>query len=249
MAATVGPGARVRASCLTDRVGDAGTGEFEYSNLSGRPPGRFIGAAGLVFRGIRRVQRQVEPYAREWGQHNRAALSASGPLWVALGDSMAQGIGASVPWRGWVGQLALSIPQYRLVNLSISGGLVADVLDRQLPAMEALGVVPDLVTCLIGSNDLMNPRHRPGTGDRMYELLARLPVGTVVGNQPGTFDAALEVNALIDDAVARRGLVLAELRDPRTRHWRGKLSADRFHPNDRGYAGIAAVFAEALDRR
>lgn len=241
-------------------MGDTGTDEFEYSNLSGRPPGRFINAAGLVFRGIRKVQGQVEPYAREWEQHNRAALAASGPLWVALGDSMAQGIGASVPWRGWVGQLALSIPQYRLVNLSISGGLVADVLERQLPALEAFGAqrptggtrirtAPDLVTCLVGSNDLMNPRHRAGAGERMAELLERLPVGTVVGNQPGTFDAALEVNALIDDAVARRGLVLAELRDPRTRHWRGKLSPDRFHPNDRGYAGIAEVFAEALARR
>lgn len=228
---------------------DDTAGGFEYSNLTGRPPGRWIGAAGLVFRGIRTVQGQVEPYAREWEQHNRSAMAGTGPLWVALGDSMAQGIGASVPWRGWVGQLALEIPGYRLVNLSLSGARVADVLERQLPALEALPGPADLVTCLIGSNDLMNPRHRAGAAVAMAELLERLPAGAVVGNQPGTFDAALEVNALIDDAVARRGLVLADLRDPRTRHWRGKLSADRFHPNDRGYAGIAAVFGEALARR
>ena len=230
-------------------MGDTDDGAFDYSNLLGRPPGRVVSAAGLVFRGIRTVQGQVEPYAREWGQHNRAALARSGPLWVALGDSMAQGIGASVPWRGWVGQLALQIPQYRLVNLSLSGSRVVDVLDRQIPALDTNPGTPDLVTCLIGSNDLMNPRHRTGAAAAMAELLERLPVGTVVGNQPGTFDAALEVNALIDDAVARRGLVLADLRDPRTRHWRGKLSADRFHPNDRGYAGIAEVFGEALARR
>ena len=36
----------------------------------------------------------------------RAALAADGPLWVAVGDSMSQGIGASAPDRGWVGQLA-----------------------------------------------------------------------------------------------------------------------------------------------
>ncbi|RZT83869.1 lysophospholipase L1-like esterase [Pseudonocardia sediminis] len=230
-------------------MGDRGTDGFEYSNLTGRPPGRIISAAGRVFRGIRKVQAQVEPYAHEWEQHNRAALARSGPLWVALGDSMAQGIGASVPWRGWVGQLALEIPQYRLVNLSLSGGRVVDVLRTQLPALEALPAPPDLVTCLIGSNDLMNPKHRANAASGMAEMLERLPVGTVVGNQPGTFDAALEINALIDDAVARRGLVLADLRDPRTRHWRGKLSPDRFHPNDRGYAGIAAVFSEALARR
>ena len=115
--------------------------------------------------------------------------------------------------------------------------------------MDALPEPPVLVTCLIGSNDLMNPKHRDGVGDRYAKLVDLLPPGTVIGNQPGTFEAALEVNDIIDEAVGRRGLVLAELRDPRTRHWRGKLSPDHFHPNDRGYAGIADVFAEALTRR
>lgn len=224
-------------------------GEFDYSNLSGRPPGRVITLAGRVLPGVRRVQAQVEPYARAWEERNREALASTGPIWVALGDSMAQGIGASAPERGWVGQLARDLPDHRLVSLSLSGGTVEDVLDLQLPAMDALPEVPDLVTCLIGSNDLMNPKHRDGVGERYAKLVDRLPPGTVIGNQPGTFDAALEVNDLIDEAVLRRGLVLAELRDPRTRHWRGKLSPDHFHPNDRGYAGIAAVFAEALTRR
>lgn len=223
--------------------------EFGYSNLSGRPPGRLISLAGRFLPGIRRVQAQVEPYARAWEERNREALASAGPLWVALGDSMAQGIGASAPEQSWVGQLARHLPEYRLVNLSISGGRVEDVLDRQLPAMDALDETPSLVTCLIGSNDLMNPKHRDGVGDRYAKLVDLLPPGTVIGNQPGTFEAALEVNDLIDDAVLNRGLVLAELRDPRTRHWRGKLSPDHFHPNDRGYAGIADVFAEALPRR
>jgi lysophospholipase L1-like esterase len=223
--------------------------EFAYSNLTGRPPGRLITLAGRFLRGVRRVQDQVEPYARAWEEHNREALEGTGPLWVALGDSMAQGIGASAPEQGWVGQLARHLPEYRLVNLSMSGGRVEDVLDRQLPAMDALPEPPALVTCLIGSNDLMNPKHRDGVGDRYTKLVDLLPPGTVIGNQPGTFEAALEVNDIIDEAVGRRGLVLAELRDPRTRHWSGKLSPDHFHPNDRGYAGIADVFADALTRR
>jgi len=237
-------GAHRRDRCLT-----GGVSEFAYSILTGRPPGRLITMAGRLLPGIRRVQAQVEPYARAWEERNRAAMASAGPLWVALGDSMAQGIGASAPEQGWVGQLARHLPDHRLVNLSLSGGRVEDVLDRQLPAMDALPEVPDLVTCLVGANDLMNPKHREGVGGRYSKLVDRLPPGTVIGNQPGTFDAALEVNDLIDDAVLRRGLVLADLRDPRTRHWSGKLSPDHFHPNDRGYAGIAAVFAEALPRR
>ncbi len=227
---------------------DGVTTGFEYSNLSGRPPGPFVSLASRLLPGVRAVQAQIGPFARAWQRDNIAALAADGPLWVALGDSMTQGIGATAHDRGWVGQLAARMPGWRVVNLAISGGRTRDVLDRELPALERLGVTPDLVTVLVGSNDLFNPRYRPQLAADTAELLARLPAGTVVGNQPGTFDAALELNARIDRAVEERGLVLAELRDPRTRHWRGKLAADRFHPNERGYAGMAAIFEEAISR-
>ncbi len=137
--------------------------DFEYSNLSGRPPGPVLRALSHLLRGVRDVQNQVEPYAARWGQANLSALAADGPLWVALGDSMTQGVGASDYDRGWVGQLQTSggseIPG-RLINLASSGARVGDVLDRQLPALAALGRRPELVTVLIGSNDLIRPRHR-----------------------------------------------------------------------------------------
>jgi lysophospholipase L1-like esterase len=221
---------------------------FDYSNLNDRPRGPFVTLASRLLPGVRAVQEQIEPYASAWQRHNIAALGATGPLWVALGDSMTQGIGAPAYDRGWVGQLAARMPGWRVVNLAISGGRVRDVLDRQLPALAALGVDPDLITVLAGSNDLMNPRYRLELAADLRELMQRLPPGTVVGNQPGTYAAALEVNRIIDDAVAERGLVLAELRDPRTRHWRGKLAADHFHPNERGYAGMAEIFEEAIAR-
>lgn len=227
---------------------DQVTTGFEFSNLSGRPPGRFVALASRFSRGVRSVQEEIAPYAADWLHDNTAALAAEGPLWVALGDSMTVGIGASAHDRGWVGQLATRMPGWRVVNLGVSGGRVRDVLDRQLPALEQLGVTADLVTLLIGNNDLMSPRYRPTLPDDHAELLARLPAGTVVGNQPGTYPAALEFNRQIDEAVARRALILAELRDPRTRHWKGKLAADHFHPNDQGYEGIAEIFEEALRR-
>lgn len=224
----------------------ADTGEPVFSNRTGRPPGRIITAVSRFVSGIRRVQQQIEPYAAHWEERNRTELSRTGPLCVVLGDSMAQGIGASHPERGWAGQLIGRLPGWRLVNLSQYGARVDDVLDAQLPVAE--GLHPELLLCLVGSNDLMQPRHQDGVGHRYAALVDRLPPGTVIGNQPGTFAAALQVNGLIDDAVRHRGLVLAELRDPRTRHWRGKLASDRFHPNDRGYAAIAEVFSEALRR-
>lgn len=233
-------------------------GEFDYSNLSGRPPGTVMRTLSKMLRGVRDVQDQVVPYADQWQSTNRAALAIDGPLWVALGDSMTQGIGASAFDHGWTGQLAAiaddhgagqAIPE-RLVNLSSSGARVRDVLDRQLPAMTGLGAAPDLVTVLIGSNDLIRPRNRQGFPVLFGELLDRLPAGSVVASLPNPTQAALAANDLLQKAVTARGLVIAELRGPRAASWKGKLAADHFHPNDRGYAGIATAFADAiLDRR
>lgn len=224
----------------------------DFSNLSGRPAGRVVTLASLALPGVRSVQRQVAPFADEWRRRNTEVLAtptdASRPLWVALGDSMTLGIGASAPDQGWVGQLAAGMTGWQVLNLGINGGRVRDVIDRQLPVLESLVPQPDLVTLLIGSNDLMSPRLRKSLAGDLATLLQRLPAGTVVGNQPGSYQGALRVNRMIDDAVATRGLILAELRDPRTRNWRNKLAADRFHPNDSGYRGIADVFGEAINR-
>jgi hypothetical protein len=48
-----------------------------------------------------------DDWRRYWEESNERARSAEGPLWVALGDSTAQGIGASTPDRGYVGQLSV----------------------------------------------------------------------------------------------------------------------------------------------
>ncbi|MGA8986896.1 SGNH/GDSL hydrolase family protein [Aeromicrobium sp.] len=222
---------------------------FDYSNLSGRPNGPVIAFASRFHRGVRQVQEQVEPYAHAWERDNRAALASSGPLWFALGDSMAQGIGASSHDRGWAGQLAEFLPGHRLVNLSVSGGRVADLLERQLPAMESLEVAPHLVTVVIGSNDLFSRRWRAGLPGRLAELLPRLPRGAVVATQPGGRPGSLEFNRQLDEAAATGHIRLAEFRTPLMRSWKGRLSADHFHPNDHGYAGMAQILAEAITTR
>ena len=221
---------------------------FDYSNLSGRPPGPVLSVAARLLPGVREVQAQVEPYARAWEEHNRAAVQADSPLWVVLGDSMAQGIGASAFDRGWPGQLAEWLPDHRLVNLSVSGGRLTDLLERQIPAMEALGE-PDLVTVIVGSNDLISRRLRDALPARLAEVLRRLPTGAVVGTQPGGRSGAFAFNRLVDEAAVERRIVVAEFRDRRMRSWKGKLSIDHFHPNDLGYAGMAEIVAEAVRER
>lgn len=230
---------------------------FQYTNLSDRPTSTLVRLASVLSTGVRDVQAQVIPFAQHWERSNRAALQQYGPLWVAIGDSMTQGIGASAFDQGWVGQLGKQLTEagrpHRIINLSTSGARVQDVLDRQLPALESSHLQPDLVTVLIGSNDLVSRRQRAGLAGRVAVMLRRLPRGSVVANIVNPTRTAALVNAEIDRAVVERGLVLANMRESRTMNWRGRLAPDHFHPNDRGYAGIAAVFAEAVglteDRR
>jgi lysophospholipase L1-like esterase len=225
--------------------------DFDYSNLAGRRPGPFITVAGWLVPGVARVQNDVGPYAAAWMADNRAALQGDGPLWVALGDSLTQGIGAPAHDRGWVGQVRARLADagqpYRVVNLGVSGAKTSDVLERQLPVLETLDA--DLVTLMIGSNDLMRPSNRRAMVARFEQILRRLPVGSVVTTLPNPSAVAGEVNALIARMADERGLVVAELRDPRTASWRGRLAADHFHPNEQGYAAIADVIGDVLLER
>jgi hypothetical protein len=75
---------------------------FEYSNLNDRSPGWFFRLARRLLPGVGRVENEIKPYAQAWRQRNMAALASAGPLWVVLGDSLSQGVGASSIEHSWV---------------------------------------------------------------------------------------------------------------------------------------------------
>jgi lysophospholipase L1-like esterase len=240
-------------------MGDDGAGcrpnpvpAFDFSNLSARPPGRFIAVTRRLLRGVGTVQDQIAPYAEAWRTSNAAALRSEGPLWVALGDSMSQGIGASSWQAGWLLQAAARVRKdgqpFRIVNLSISGARVRDVIDRQVPALNALGTAPDLVTVLVGANDVGTRRSRAELPGSFTRMLGLLPDGSVVATMPQPLRAARAVNELIVRASAERQMVVAETKVPPW-GWRGRLAEDHFHPNDLGYAAIADTFVEAITAR
>jgi lysophospholipase L1-like esterase len=163
---------------------------------------------------------------------------------------MTQGLGASEPQLGWVGQLTHRLPSpVDVVNLSQSGARVEDVSAQQLPAWQALPAAPagEILTVLIGSNDAISPRHRNLLPEAFAELLKVLPVGAIVSTLPSPSRQAAQVNALLHTAAAagRIRIVTAGGLEPGA--WRGRLAADRFHPNDAGYAMIADVFAAAVE--
>ena len=215
---------------------------------------------GLLVRGalpgLRRVHAQVAVYAKAWDEANALALASAGPLWVVLGDSTAQGIGAPSPDEGYVGQVhrmlaAKTGEPWRVLNLSKSGGRAADVLATQLPRLEALDVPPDLVTCAIGANDIVRRTPLAQVERELREIIGRLPPGSVVATLPEGLgrERAGAINQVIRSAAAAApgGLRVADVCAHTGPPWEGKYAEDRFHPDALGYADWAAAFADALD--
>ena len=210
--------------------------------------------ARAVIPGVRRVHRQVAAYAHLWDDANARALAAAGPLWVVLGDSTAQGIGAPSYEQGYVGQLRTILDarrgtegSWRVLNWSRSGARAEDVIETQLPRLEALDAEAALVTCAIGANDLV-PTPLDVLVARMREVIRRLPKGAVIATLPQGLrpPKAIAVNEVIRSEAPAAGLLVADVWAHTGPPWRGKFASDGFHPGALGYADWAAAFAEAL---
>ena len=204
--------------------------------------------------GVRTVHAQVARYAADWEAANGVALGGAGPLWVVLGDSTAQGIGAPSWDEGYVGQLLRALNdgserQWRVVNLSRSGARAADVVERQLPALEALRVPPELVTCAIGANDIVGRTPEGRLAEQLRRIIERLPNGAIIATLPQGLsrERTEAANTVIRDEAPAAGLVVADVWARTGPPWRGKLAQDGFHPGALGYADWAAAFASVLD--
>ena len=182
---------------------------------------------------------------------------AGGLLYVALGDSAAQGIGASSPERGYVGLLANRMRRatgrpVQVVNLSRSGARVAEVIRTQLPRLRRLH--PDVVTVAIGGNDVRSYVAADFARD-VSTLTAQLPPGTAIADVPYFMHGWWERNAaeaadVVRRSAERHGLTIVPLHDAlRRQGWSAMLTqtaADWFHPNDRGHEVWACAFWRAL---
>lgn len=205
---------------------------------------RFIGA-------LAEVESQREPYAQYWDEQNRVALAESGPLWVTLGDSMAQGIGASHPSAGFVPAVLEKLRNetgepWRVINLAMTGARVGHVVEHQLPALLSAELDPAVTTCIIGFNDFIG-RTRPSTLKRNAEMLIEeVPLGTLVG-RVSTRRFTTRATVLAEAFGAGMDAGRISIFDP----WRWPdsddiLARDRIHLNDKGYGYVADAVFEAV---
>jgi len=195
--------------------------------------------------------------------------------YVALGDSYTIGTGAGASDR-WPDRLCAALgrdPGLELVaNLGVNGYTSADLIRRELPALEALA--PELVSVLIGVNDVVQ-----GIPTATYEanvvvildaLLERLPAdrlfavaipdytvtpaGAEFGDPRRRHDSIVAANVVMARQAALRGIGWVDIFDlsRRAAGDRTLVASDGLHPSGAQYAlwieRIAPVVASRLAR-
>ncbi len=188
--------------------------------------------------------------------------------YVAVGDSLTEGLcdTSRMPageYRGWADRLAMLIAvgssageSVAYANLAVRSRRVRDAIDVQLPRAAALGA--DLVTVLIGANDLVGRGARPvRLADELGEAVSRLratgcdvllvtaflprrPLTRLFRRRFRVYNARLRelahaTGSMLLDVDAVPGLIDDE-----------RWAADRVHLNAAGHRGIAYAAARVL---
>jgi lysophospholipase L1-like esterase len=196
-----------------------------------------------------------------------------GFVYVALGDSTVQGIGASSADATYPSRIAASLrpiyPDARLENLGVAGAVASDVVTGQLE--RAVAVQPTLVTLSVGPNDVTGRISADDYAQNVQYILRTLAERTsalvVVNLLP---DLTLtpryarsprrreirrrvaELNAILKRTGAVWNAVVVDLYGESRRQVPGHpelFAADGYHPSDAGYARWAEAVWHAIARR
>ncbi|WP_176491565.1 SGNH/GDSL hydrolase family protein [Curtobacterium sp. 'Ferrero'] len=221
--------------------------------------GLFGARAGI--RGQRAASQRVVDMLPVNAQWWRERLQHEGQLtYLAIGDSAAQGVGATAPHRGYVGLLARRIRHrsrmtVRVVNLSVSGATTWAAKKEQLPKLR--GYSPDVCTVSIGANDIAD-FDPDGFERNLRAIYGAVPSHAIVAELPCMFVPDRERKVAVANEIVHRvadefGLTVAPLHviTKRVGLRRTFLNSygDLFHPNDRGYEIWASAFEPAVDAR
>jgi len=187
---------------------------------------------------------------------------------LVFGDSLAAGVGASTPDRGFAAimfaQLTSGDPSSELDDLAISGATAADVLDTQLPDAEARAIDATDVWLCVGGNDVFHGTPTAAFSSTEHSLVRQLrsswpqahiivfgvPDVTRTPLMPGVgqlHDMASADNAAAADAAKESQADFVDLFSfTDSQSVAGQLSSDSLHPDDTGHAAIADYAAKKL---
>ena len=190
--------------------------------------------------------------------------------YVALGDSITEGlcdpiVGRGEPWLGWADRLAAILARHaelrggtlEFANLAVRGRRVRDVVTEQVP--RAIELRADLVSILIGGNDLMSAKADPDVlAAEVESAVAKLRkrgtdvlLATSFDPRFAFFLKPLRGRAAVYNAnlwsIARRyGTITLDLWGMRELQHRSMWAEDRVHLSPAGHRLIATRAAHAL---
>jgi len=186
-------------------------------------------------------------------------------VYLALGDSYTIGTGASHESRNFPSLLAASLQEasrreVEVVNPAVNGFTTIDLLAKELGYITDLK--PDLVSVLIGVNDLVQGRSAQQYRESLVEIYdaiaaTQLPAGRVAAisipnwsvapaardyGDPARLRSVTEkFNAVAQQEAEARRFTWADLTEVSTRAMgsTGWIAADELHPGDAQYAAWA----------
>jgi acyl-CoA thioesterase-1 len=186
--------------------------------------------------------------------------------YVAIGASDATGVGAIPFTKGYVFIIDQELEdqtnkEVGLTNLGIPGGKVDEMVELELPLAKEID--PDLVTVWAGPNDLTQGESVEDFRDNLDELLSglsenpstyiaialipdltQLPKYQSDPDSDVTLSRIASFNNVITDLAAAHGAHLVDLSIATSSS--EFVSADGFHPSNKGHAVIAQQFLNVI---
>jgi acyl-CoA thioesterase-1 len=190
-------------------------------------------------------------------------------VFVGIGDSTVEGVGASHPSRSYTGILFSIIkenfPKAEYHNFGKFGASSREVISEQLD--EAIKLKPDLVTISVGPNDI-NKKILPNVfGRNLRIIIERLQKETnakiVINNMPDfSTSTAISLahrsiskiiisryNKVIEKVASESDVFFIDLYTHSrvyAKHYPELIAEDNFHPSDFGYALWANTILTAI---
>lgn len=192
-----------------------------------------------------------------------------------MGDSITEGfcdpvielsaLGPDTPWRGWADRLAiildgnarLSGTGIEFANLAVRSRRIDDVVDEQIPVAIDLGA--DLVSVMVGGNDLMRPAADPDAlASRLESGIAALRASGATVLLANCFDPqfalflrpfrgrAAVFNANVWSIARAHGVSVLDLWGIREFQSSSMWAADRVHLSSAGHRLLAVRAAHVL---
>ena len=194
-------------------------------------------------------------------------------LYVALGDSTVEGIGATSPAMTYVARLHTRLrgvyPRAAVINLGVGGATSADVVSDQLD--RAILLRPNLVTLSVGPNDITShvpaAEYEDNVGRVFRRLTGEINAVVVVNlmpdlavtprfhgrdNEPAVARLTVDFNAALTRQARRYGVEVVDLYKPSQTEIPRQpelLAADGYHPSDLGYARWAELLWMGVEKR